>query len=317
MTKLLTPPSFGAALSPLDTAGAVRQLVDYADKDETRFGTGWSIDDTCGRVGTGELALMWARSSAGKSTWYCNVIANTPEVPTVVVNMEMTARRQIEWLLPMTFDLETPAREVEEVLRSGEPGRHEEVMSALEQLPERYPNLHFVTPSHPTVTDIEVLIEDIADQTGVKPMRVFVDHLGLMHDCADYQGYVRTAGDLHALALKEDVAMFALQQTGRGGGDAGKNDGHLPVTFSSGVYAGEQDADWVFGLFRPERDPRFKRTEHQFPNYLDYQNMRADYEKVKGLSYLQVIKNRPYSDLCEEGLELIYSSHNRRLVEAG
>ena len=317
MTKLLTPPSFGAALSPLSTAGAVAQLVDHAGKDESRFGMGWSIDDTCGCVGTGEMALMWARSGSGKSTWYCNVVANTPEVPTVVVNMEMTARRQIEWLLPMTFDLETPAREVEEVLRSGEPGRYEEVMSALEQMPERYPNLHFVTPSHPTVADLEVLIEDIADQTGVKPLRMFIDHLGLMGDTADYQGYVKTAGALHALALSQDMAMIVLQQTGRSGGDAGRNDGHLPVTFSSGVFAGEQDADYVYGLWRPSRNPKFKKSRFDFPDPNDYYQMMDDYKKVEHLAMLQCIKNRPFGDLNEDGLELTYIPHSRRLVEAG
>ena len=45
-------------------------------------------------------------------------------MPTVVVNMEMTPRRQVDWLLSMTFDLQTPGRDIEEVLRMGEDERH-------------------------------------------------------------------------------------------------------------------------------------------------------------------------------------------------
>lgn len=306
-------------LSPLDTSAVVRDLVDYSGRDEVRFGTGWSIDDICGCIGTGEMALMWARSGSGKSTWYLNWIRNTPEVPTLVVNMEMTARRQLEWLTAMTFDLETPGRDIEEVLRAGEEDpRFTEVMSALEQMSDRYPNLHFVTPSRPKAVDLEILLDDIADSTGTKPVRVVIDHLGLVGGTEDgYQGYVKTTADLHSLALAQDVALVVLQQTGRGGGDAGRNDGHLPITFSSGVYSGEQDADWVYGLYRPDRDPKFKRSEYQFENRLDYLNMREAYEKVRGLVVMQVIKNRPFGDVCEEGITFVYDSHSRRYTEIG
>lgn len=313
------PPLLGGPLAPLDTSAAVRQLVDYANKDDVRFGTGWSIDDTCGCIGTGEMALMWARSGSGKSTWYLNNIRNTPDVPTLVVNMEMTPRRQMEWLTAMTFDLKTPGRELEEVLRWGpEDPRYVEVMSALEQMPDRYPNLHFVTPSRPRVGDLEVLLDDIDNATGTRPQRVFIDHLGLLGGTEEgYQGFSKTTADLHSFALGNDIAVVVLQQVGRSGGDAGRNDGHLPITFSSGVYTGEQDADFVLGLYRPCRDPKFKKSQYQFSDPTDYWQMRDDYEKVKYTTVMQVIKNRPFGDVLEEGIELTYDPHSRRLIEPG
>lgn len=106
------PGSPGASLTPLTVGDALADLDRYVSEPNTRFGMGWSVDDTCGMLGLGELALMWARSASGKSTWMLNVVRNSPTIPTLIVNMEMTARKQSEWLLPMTFDLETPAREI-------------------------------------------------------------------------------------------------------------------------------------------------------------------------------------------------------------
>ena len=304
-------------MTPLDTSAAVAQLLDYSHEDHARFRTGWSLDDTCGTVGTGEMALMWARSSAGKSTWYLNVIRNSPDVPTLVVNMEMTPRRQVDWLVPMTFDLETPGRYLEEVLRQPDHPNYDEARFSCEQLAEVYQCLHFVQPSRPRVDDLRVLLDDIEDSTGTRPKRVFVDHLTLMDGTEDYRGVVTTTADLHSWALADDIALYVLQQVGRGGGDQGRNDGHLPITFSSGVYGGEADADWIYGLYRPDRDPRFKRNEHSFSDRLEWFAMRDQYDKVRGQTILQVIKNRPFSEVCEDGITLTYDAHSRRLSELG
>lgn len=305
-------------LRPINAHEAVVDLVEFSRADHTRFGTGWSIDDICGEMGLGEMALMWARSSSGKSTWTLNVIRNTPQVPTLVVNMEMTPRRQVEWLTSMSYDLPVPGRELEGVLRWGsEDPRFAECMGKLEQVPEMYPNLHFATPSRPTVSDLRVLLDDIEDASGVRPQRVFIDHLGLMSGAEEgYAGYARNTADLHSLAMSEQVALIVLQQVGRGG-DGGKNDGHRPVTFGDGLYTGEQDADWVYGLYRPDRDPQFKKSIYQFDDPTDYYAMQDKYNAVKGRVVFQVIKNRPYGDTCEEGVTFLFDSHTRRYSELG
>lgn len=304
-----------AALSPLGVADAVNDLKSFSQKDHARFPTGWSVDDSCGMVGVGELALLWARSGAGKSTVALNIIRNSPSVPTLVVNMEMTARRQIEWLTSMTYDLATPSRYIEAVLKEAdEDPRFDELDQALVGMGRTYPNLHFVMPPRPSVSDLQYVVEDIQDATGVRPLRVFIDHLGLMKGCTDYSGYSITAGALHSWAMNDDLALYVLQQTGRGG-DSGKNDGHIPVSLSSGVYAGEADADWIFGIYRPDKDPKLKKSRWQF-NYPDeYQRMLDDYERVRGITVFQVIKNRPFSDVLETGIELSYQPHSRLLIE--
>ncbi len=315
-----TAPDFGrGSLTPLTAGQAVEDLIAFSRVEETRFGTGWQIDDICGRMGTGEMALMWARSGSGKSTWTLNLIRNAPEVSTLVVNMEMTPRRQIDWLAAMSFDLPVHAREVEEVLRWPDDPRYGAVMESMESLGELYPNLHFARPDRPSVGDLHVMLDDIEDFSGEKVQRVFIDHLQLMAGCegVDYAGTIRTADSLHSFAMERDVALVVLQQVGRGGGDGGKNDGHLPITFSSGVFGGEASADWVYGLYRPDRNPLYRRNEHQFKGYDEYLDARAQYEKVRGLVIMQVIKNRPFGDTCEDGVQFMYDPYTRLYRETG
>lgn len=306
------------AFSPYDAAGAVAQLHDFIDNPHSRFGMGWEVDVACGQQGIGELALTVARSGVGKSTFFLNVIRNTPEVPTLVVNMEMAPRTQIQWLTAMTYDLATPGRDFEEVLRDPSDDRNPELRTALEKMVERYPDLHFVFPSRPTVEDIRVCIEDVADSTGVMPQRVFIDHLGLMGGAEkEFQGYIQLTSGLKALSHELNIAVNVLQQTGRRGGDGGVNDGHLPISMSSGRYGGEEDADWVFGLYRPEKNPKYLKHENEFDSYEKYLKMRQELTKVRGITVLQVVKNRIFSETLQNGLELQYDSHTRRYIELG
>jgi len=293
---------------------AVTDLLDFAINPSSRYGTGFAIDTQCGMVGKGELGLMWARSGSGKSTWVLNVAANTPEVPTAIVSMEMTPRRQAAWLTAMTQDLSFAARHIEDAIQlPDDDPRHIEVLKALTAVAPMYPDLSLEWMARPTVDELAMKIDALGEE-GEKPERVFVDHMGLLSNCQDYQGYVDTAGQLHSWAVSENLAVIVLQQTGRGATEASsnvrdRNNGHVPVTLNSGVFAGETDADWVYGMYRPDRDPKFSAADL---GPLEI----AEYERVKGKVRLQVIKNRPLGDVCERGIELVYNYKNMRLADA-
>ena len=309
--------SFGG-LVPVSLQEAGTDLLQFVQRPDTRFGTGWSIDDSCGQVGTGEMALMWARSGAGKSTWMLNIIANTPQVPTVVVNMEMTPRRQEEWLTAMTYNLSVPSRDIETALRAGpEDDRYEEVERAVRTMFREYSQVHFLNPSHPSVEDLMVAVDDITDATGVRPRRVFIDHLMLLGGAQDYTGVCVTAGKLHSWAMREDLAVYVLQQTGRAGVEGDRNNGHIPVNLNSGLYGGEADADWIFGLYRPDKNPKFSRSRRTFSDEEKYWEMVAQRESVQGIVIMQIIKNRPFGDTKESGIELSYDPHTRKYRELG
>lgn len=307
----------GNILSAVNADSAVDDLLGFTSTDRARFATGYSLDDSCGMIGPGELALLWARSGSGKSTLLLNFLAASPDVPTVIFNMEMTPRRQIEWLMAMTFDLNTPAKMIEEVLRWGDDDpNYADIVSSLRAMKTRYPNLNFVSPTRPTISDLAMLVDRVEDETGTRPQRVFIDHVTLMKDASDYNGVTQTCGGLHSWALADDLAVIAIQQTGRSGGaEMGRNDGHLPVTLSSGIFGGESDADWIYGMYRPERDPKFHKLHGYALEPAKRESLAFEQDAVRGITKLQLIKNRPYGETRDEGIELRYNSHNRRLTE--
>lgn len=284
-----------------------------AESGEAGFPLGYSLDRQCGLMMAGELALMWARSGTGKSTWMLNVIARGNHIPTVVFNMEMLPLRQWEWLLCMANDLPVAARHVEEVASSGDDGSadYAAVMAARHATAAAFPFLHFVQPrKRPDVKYMVETVDRIWDATGVQPKRIFIDHLTLMRNCNGSKEAVEgVTSELHTWAQRDGIAVTAIQQTGRAGGSDGtRNDGHIPVTLSSGVYGGEADADYVYGLYQPSKDPKYASPEAR---------ASTDFQRVKGVTRFQLIKNRPYGELCDVGLELHYQAHSRRLAERG
>jgi hypothetical protein len=231
--------------------------------------------------------------------------------------MEMMPQRQMEWLLPMSFELEVAARDIPDVVADPEDDRHGGLLETLHSLSYQYPHLAYLSPETPTVEDLRQCLYDVHDHWGVAPERVFVDHLSLIRGARDYQGVTQAAADLHFLAQQENIALYVAQQTGRGGQDIGRNDGHVPVTLSSGIYAGEHDADWVFGLYRPERNPKFAKKVHDCKSVTEFENIQAELRQVSGLVVLQCIKNRPYGETLEQGIEFTYRRYSRRYVELG
>lgn len=301
----------------LSYATALDDYIEFCKREDTGIGTGYSIDATCGLMGPGELCLLWARSSAGKSTLLLNVLSNTPSVPTVFFNMEMRARALAEWLTTMSANLNVPYHELRELIRFGDEDRnYSEVMARLDKAKGNPPLVWFMESRGPTVGDMARTIEDVYIETGIRPQRVMIDHLSLMHGARDYEGVSRTGAELHQWAQDDDLLVICAQQTGRGGNEQGqRNDGHLPVTLSSGLYAGEHDADWIWGVWRPERNPKYRKRPEDFKKSEDYAQVRAEHERLRGLTQFAVVKNRPYGSLCEEGVSLWWDPMTRRLEE--
>lgn len=299
---------------------ALDEYVEFCTKPTSGLGTGYSIDETCGVMGPGELALMWARSSAGKSTLLLNILANTPSIPTVFFNMEMRSRSLAEWLTTMSNDLGIDYFLLRELIQTGgEDIRYDDVMAKLQKAKvDNAPKVWFMEARSPNVDDLARVVDTIEADTGIRPVRVMLDHLSLMANARDYEGVSRMGQELHQWAQDDELALIVAQQTGRGGNEQGqRNDGHLPVTLSSGLYAGEHDADWIYGVWRPERNPKFRKRREDFKNNDDHMQMKAEHDRLKGLSQFAVVKNRPYGSLCEEGISLWWNPKTRKLEENG
>lgn len=288
---------------------AAKGLRERAAQHREKFPTGFTIDQRCGVVKGGELALLWARTGAGKTTTLFNIVANTPEIPTLIFNLEMSDEQVLSWLATMTVpDLSVGAKDVDDVLEDPEHPAYDELQAAIDQTVETYPYLSLSQPARPNLGELARIVDENPD----RPKRVFIDHLGLLQDANSYEATMQATAALKRWALNKDMALFVVQQTGRGGDDKAKNDGHLPVTLSSGLFAGEHDADWIFGLYRPDRDPAL----HKELEDIDKDEKRMDkLASVKGLVHLQVVKNRQNGILCETGVVMRYDPDTRRYVE--
>lgn len=296
---------------------ALDDYVASAEAGDKGIKTGYSIDKECGLMDTGELALVWARSGAGKSSLLLNIINNTPDVPTVFFNMEMRARTMAEWLLTMGGNMSEPYRLLKDIILAGpSDGRYERVMSDLNAAKKNPPTCWFVEPRSPSIDDLARVVDNITVSTGIRPVRVMVDHLNLMQGARDYEGVVRMGEQFHQWAQDDELNVIVAQQTGRNGGPSGeRNDGHIPVTLSSGVYGGEHDADWILGAWRPERDPKFKKVKADFKKADEYYAVQAEKKRVKNMTLVSVIKNRPFGTLLEDGITLFWDVMTRSLVE--
>ncbi len=300
-------------------AEALDSYVEACQDPQAGVGTGYSLDRECGEMSTGELALLWARSGAGKSTLLLNIINNTPDIPTVFFNMEMRARTMAEWLLTMGFGVNINYKQLKDIILNGDQDpRYHDVMARLEESKHTSPpKVWFVEPRSPTIADLQRTVDRVTLKSGIRPVRVMIDHLSLMRGARDYEGVVSMGEQLHQWAQDDELAVVVAQQTGRSGGSSGeRNDGHLPVTLSSGVFGGEHDADWIYGAWRPERNPQFRKSRNEFKSDTDYQAMLSERYRVKGMTHFAVIKNRPYGTLLEDGATLFWNFQTRRLEES-
>jgi hypothetical protein len=210
----------------------------------------------------------------------------------------------------MTNELTFSHHDIESVIARADDARQDELTGAAEHTAAMFGLLTMRQPSRPSVADLVRECDGIYDETGEAPQRVFIDHLTLMRGCyGSKEAIEQTTAELHAWAVRDRIAVIVIQQTGRAGGaDGTRNDGHIPVTLSSGIYGGESDADWIFGAYRPDKDPKWNDPEAR----LKHANA---WEQVRNVTRLQVVKNRPYGTLLERGIDLVFQDRSRRLVE--
>lgn len=289
---------------------AIDELLRKASEGGERYPIGYSYDETHGRIGAGELGLILARTGVGKSTFVTNMLSRTAEVPTVFFSLEMGRAQVAAWLVCCTFNLSVPAKEIEAVLNpANDDPRYDEALAACLAFKRTFPHLHVVDPPVRTVKAFIETVDAIWDDTGVRPLRVVIDHLTLMHATQDYAGVDATTKEMHRWARNDALAVLCLQQSPRNSGDGKtRNDGHLPPALASGIFGGEDSADWVWGLYQEGLDPKYRTQLAQ---------MGSEYAQVANTTRFNLIKNRATGELNPLGLRLHYDHHSHRLTESG
>ena len=148
-----------------------------------------------------------------------------------------------------------------------------------------------------------------SDVGGTRPKVVFVDYISLLtrdkYAGAENQRIMRLVEALQVWTNQEEVVTIAIHQVNREFGS------HLPMSLEALKYGGEEIADIVFGTFRPELDPLGNATQDQAEAMLGdkfdeerFEEAKARVKRNQGLTYLQLLKNRPGTRLDHKGVVL-------------
>lgn len=302
--------SDGTAEEPefIDAGEAARRMVERSTFGVERYPTGFAdFDLEFGCQGRGELCIMSARSSVGKSTFLLNSVARTPAVPTVVFSLEMEPELQSFHLACMSHDLMLSAKDGLGAFSDEDTPARAQLLEAMGNLGTLYPRLAFEWPASLTVKEMRRYCGLCVAKWGTQPRRVYVDHLGLMPGGENREAYVTNLRALKEWAVRDQLAVVVVQQVNRkSDGEKEANHGHLPPGLASGMLGGEEQADWGFGLYQPGLAPKFAQ-ERSGP----------EWEGVKDVTRLNVWKNRVFSHKDGRGIDLMFDYHSHRLTPRG
>lgn len=259
-------------------------LVRWATSDIARVPTGfqWIDDPTGGGPAPGEMVLFIARTGVGKTWWALNVLAANPDTPAIFFSLEMHSRYLLKRLAGVYTN--TPTKHIEGALRE------QGYSQALEKTVEDFPHLQFADIPGIGIPDMIAACETYKEERGVAPKLIVVDYMELVQvfGMSDTENVKKLATSLKDFAREVDAVVIVLHQVSRGdrvkrkGGDASySNEGHRPLTASDAMYGGEQAADFMFGMFKPSKDPempRWERIQRRRDLRLQFLKTRGDEE---------------------------------------
>lgn len=221
-----------------------------------------------GGLRKGQVCMVLAVSSVGKTTIGLQAIAANPDVPAVMFSIEMTWPQVMSRLTSMTTG--TPDWELEESMKNGT------YPQQMVDTATRFPLLLGDDASEMSVKDMKLQVERASEQLGSHVRLILVDYLELVGGAGmlgKSEQVDKAAVKILSLAKDTGSSVILLHQVGKtdGGG------GYKPVTLESGRYGGHQPMHGVIGAYRPAMDPELKSHER---------------EAVAEDIYLQVLKNR-------------------------
>lgn len=167
----------------------------------------------------------------------------------------------------------------------------------------------------PTLDDLTYWRKE-AEITGSAPKVVFIDYLSLLsrdkYSGAEVQRIGRLMEEVQKWTLSQQVITIVLHQVGRADeGNGLRYHGDTPMSLEAMKYGGEEMADLVFGTYRPALDPLGNVSYEDAVAIMGdkyekkYWETRVErVERYRDSTMLQLLKNRPGTKTCEQGIEL-------------
>lgn len=172
--------------------------------------------------------------------------------------------------------------------------------------------LSLTSGSRPGFEDLTAWLATCEVDVGERPRVVFIDYVSLLernkYHGQDANRIPRVFEDLQVWAADEDISVVALHQVSRGG----HHREHLPMRLEHLKYGGEEFADVVLATFRPalellgnlSREQAELEMREDFDEE-EYGNAVQRVRRYENSTFLQLLKNRPGTELSESGIELL------------
>lgn len=300
--------------------GALEQLQCWeasVNDPRGRIGTGWQeVDDLLNRGGLAPstLVILGGRTHTRKTTLAMNLIANMLRsgVPVGLVGLDESPASYTAKLASALSGVNHERLEQEWSSDGAREAREEYL---------RLADGFTLSRGHRPNFDHLSAWLDAASVGGVRPKVVFVDYISLLtrdkYAGAEIQRVMRLIEELQVWTSKEEVITICLHQENRG------TNAWLPSQLDDLKFGGEEIADIVFTTFRPELDPLGNATPDQAEAMLGdrydedkYLDAKARVARNKGMTYLQLLKNRPGTRLCHQGVRLKSHGDSQKMVPA-
>jgi replicative DNA helicase len=223
-------------------------LIDLADL-QSKHGVklGWTdLDLALGGLLPGQVVTVLAKTGVGKTAFLSQVVFNQsmwqsydkklegPGVPTLVLSLEQTRSEM--------------ATRLERIARLYNPWESTENASKWYSL-MRINDENAVPPE-----DVDILVEEYIEQTGMPPRMLIVDYLGYwarsFKGNSKYEQVTEAIMEMKRIAKKFEVTIVVPHQVSRVG-DRGKR---LELDMARDSGAVEETSDFVFGLYRPHEN---------------------------------------------------------------
>lgn len=302
---------------------AERRLMARARDTRPLISTGWlDVDKKLHRGGfwPGTLVLLGGRTHTRKTSLTMNLVANMLRAGTSVgfVGLDESLENYTAKLLSAFSGL--PAVDFEARPDDGD------VVAAREEFNEMVNDRLSMTVGYrPDVLDLKVWMDNTEKLGRPRPQVVFFDYVSLLsrekYDGGENQRIARLIEHLQVWTNEMQVVTIGLHQVGRM--DEGSNrryHGDTPMSLESLKYGGEEIADVVFGTYRPALDPignmsmEEARADRVDPE--DYEDRAARVERERDVTYFQLLKNRPGTNLDYRGVRLRSIGESMQMVPA-
>lgn len=224
---------------------AVEDFIEYYDTPRIKLGYK-EVDEFFGGFFPGQIVILGGRTKTGKTTVALNLMHQlvVNGVSTLFFSLEMSAARVLHRILKLASQKQITEQEIR---RASSLGLLERIIA---NIPEEYfSNFYIYDKGAIPASELDVVLAETEEYAQKKIQAVFIDYFELVKvyskDSLDQA--IKASKIIADFAKRNKVLTVILHQCKRAAENAEIMLNHIK-------YAGEEDADLVLGIWRPNYD---------------------------------------------------------------